>query len=68
MICCCDACVWDALPEGALPHIERIRAIAQPELGWDDARWQQELKRYEKIYQAYTARLPPDWKNNWRYR
>lgn len=46
------------LPEGALPQMDRIRAIAQPELGWDDQHWLNELKRYQKIYHAYYSPEP----------
>lgn len=46
------------LPEGAQPQLERVRSIAQPELGWSDARWQEEEKRYLKIYQAYYSPEP----------
>jgi glycerol-3-phosphate dehydrogenase len=43
------------LPQGGLPHMERIRAIVQPELGWDDERWAQELEAYLRLYQtAYS--------------
>ncbi len=43
------------LPDGARGDMERIRAIVQPELGWDDTRWQEELTRYENIYtKAYS--------------
>ena len=43
------------LPDGASAEIPRVRAIVQSELGWDDARWQAELARYENIYQkAYS--------------
>jgi glycerol-3-phosphate dehydrogenase len=34
------------LPEGGLPLVEEIRRIAQPELGWDDDRWQEEVAAY----------------------
>ncbi|MGQ0709759.1 MAG: glycerol-3-phosphate dehydrogenase/oxidase [Rhodoferax sp.] len=40
------------LPDGALAHTERIRALVQAELGWSDARWAQELQRYQGIVQA----------------
>ena len=46
------------LPEGALPQMDRIRTIAQPELGWDDARWNAELAQYKKIYHAYYSPAP----------
>ncbi len=38
------------LPQGGLQHINRIRAIAQPELGWSDARWTQELDDYTQLW------------------
>jgi glycerol-3-phosphate dehydrogenase len=38
------------LPEGGLEFIDHIRQIAQPELGWDDARWQQELHAYSDLW------------------
>jgi glycerol-3-phosphate dehydrogenase len=36
--------------EGGLPIMERIRSIVQPELGWDDARWEQEVGRYAELW------------------
>lgn len=39
-------------PEGGLPCLERVRAIAQPELGWDDARWEQEVRAYQQIWKT----------------
>jgi glycerol-3-phosphate dehydrogenase len=38
------------LPNGGLEFFESIRQILQPELGWDDARWQQELKSYSDLW------------------
>lgn len=38
------------LPQGGMQHIRRIKAIAQPELGWDDARWDGEVARYQSIW------------------
>jgi glycerol-3-phosphate dehydrogenase len=46
------------LPEGAIPQIEKIRSIAQPELGWSDSRWNTEVERYKKIYHAYYSPEP----------
>jgi glycerol-3-phosphate dehydrogenase len=38
--------------------MDRIRAVAQPELGWDDARWHAESDRYRELWQAgYSLRL-----------
>jgi len=35
---------------GGLPFINRIREIAQPELGWDTGRWNKEVERYARIW------------------
>lgn len=54
------------LPRGGTDLLPRIRAIVQPELGWDDGRWEREEAAYrDLIAQAYG--LPdkstvPDWK------
>jgi glycerol-3-phosphate dehydrogenase len=40
------------LPEGGLAHLDRIRTIAQPELGWDDERWTQEIERYRELWRT----------------
>jgi glycerol-3-phosphate dehydrogenase len=36
--------------KGGLNEIARIRAIAQPELGWDDATWEREEAAYRKTW------------------
>jgi glycerol-3-phosphate dehydrogenase len=40
------------LPQGGLAWLERIRAIVQPELGWEDARWAQEAAAYARLWQG----------------
>jgi len=40
------------LPEGGIPLMNRIRSIAQPELGWDDRRWQVEEECYRTLWHA----------------
>jgi glycerol-3-phosphate dehydrogenase len=48
------------LPEGGLPLMNRIRAIVQEELGWDDERWEQECHDYRCLWrEAYS--LPADY-------
>ncbi len=37
-------------PQGGLPLMDRIRAIAQPELGWDDERWHVEAMNYSRVW------------------
>ncbi len=39
------------LPRGGQDHLATIRAIVQPELGWDDVRWQQEEGAYRQLWQ-----------------
>lgn len=46
------------LPQGGLPWIERIRRIVQPELGWDDATWQAEVRRYQAIWASCYSPAP----------
>lgn len=40
------------VPNGGLDQMSRIRAIVQPELGWDDVRWQAEEKAYRGLWRA----------------
>lgn len=35
---------------GGLDLIDRIRAITQPELGWDETRWQAEIEAYARLW------------------
>lgn len=46
------------LGEGLRPLMPRVRTIVQPELGWDDARWQREENAFWKIWQAYYSASP----------
>lgn len=44
------------LPNAGLDQIDAIRKIVQPELGWDDAKWDRELAAYETTWKkAYAA-------------
>jgi len=45
------------LPEGGLPFLCRHRARLQAMLGWEDARWAQEVTRYRRIWE--TSYRPP---------
>jgi glycerol-3-phosphate dehydrogenase len=38
------------VPNGGLDQMSRIRSIVQPELGWDDTRWQVEEKSYAELW------------------
>ncbi len=53
------------LAEGGAAHLPRIRAICQPELGWDDARWAAEEAAYRALWAASYSLPPhdliPDW-------
>jgi glycerol-3-phosphate dehydrogenase len=39
-------------PNGGLDLIDRIQAIAQPELGWDETRWQAEVEAYARLWRG----------------
>jgi glycerol-3-phosphate dehydrogenase len=42
------------LPQGGLPWLERFQAIVQPELGWSDRRWSDEVEAYSRrLRRAY---------------
>ncbi len=44
------------LPQGGLSQVDRIRLIAQPELGWSDERWAQEVSDYTRLWnQCYSV-------------
>ncbi|MEA2751406.1 MAG: glycerol-3-phosphate dehydrogenase, partial [Myxococcales bacterium] len=44
------------LPNAGLEQIAEIKKIAQPELGWDDAKWDREVEVYEKTWKkAYAS-------------
>jgi glycerol-3-phosphate dehydrogenase len=49
------------LPHGALPWLDRIRAIVQPEASWSDTRWETEVAAYARLWrQGYCVPgLPP---------
>jgi glycerol-3-phosphate dehydrogenase len=45
------------LPEGGAGVLDQIRAIARPELGWDDDRWDAEEAAYRRLWAtAYSPR------------
>jgi glycerol-3-phosphate dehydrogenase len=39
-------------PNGGMDQMARIRATVQPELGWDEARWQAEEKSYDELWRT----------------
>ena len=43
------------LPNGGLDLIGRVRAVAQPELGWDDAKWDAEVASYTTTWKKAYA-------------
>lgn len=54
--------------EGGAAYMDRIRAICQSELGWDDARWQAEETAYRNLWKQHYSlperELIPDWRAN----
>jgi glycerol-3-phosphate dehydrogenase len=47
------------LKEGGAALMPRIRALCQPELGWSDARWEQEQDNYTALWHAHYG-LPQE--------
>ena len=43
------------LPDGGMDEMEKIRQIVQPELGWNDERWEQEAERYRQMWKEYYS-------------
>lgn len=43
------------LPHGAMTPLisDRLKQICQQELGWDEQKWQQEVERYQELWQRY---------------
>ena len=54
------------VPDACRALLPRVRAICQPELGWDDARWAEEeaawLALWERCYSLPDRASIPDWK------
>ena len=46
------------LPEGGSAELPRIKNLVQEDLGWDELRWNQEVDRYNQIYQNYYSPNP----------
>jgi glycerol-3-phosphate dehydrogenase len=53
------------LPQGGAA-LTRVRAICQPELGWDDARWQAEEAAYRALWREHYSLPPADLIPDWR--
>jgi glycerol-3-phosphate dehydrogenase len=53
------------LPQGGAALADRIQAICQAELGWEDGRWAEEWAAYQQRWQANYSLPPqdtiPDW-------
>jgi glycerol-3-phosphate dehydrogenase len=45
-------------PKGGQNDMARIKAIAQPELGWSEERWQTEVDAYAKLWNASYSFCP----------
>lgn len=43
------------LPRGGAEVLDRVRLWCQPELGWDDARWAQEVIDYQALWQRHYS-------------
>ncbi len=54
------------LRRGGETYLPAIRAICQPELGWDDARWEAEAAAYRALWQAHYSLPERSAIPNWR--
>ncbi len=54
------------VPHGGEALLPRIRAICQPELGWDDARWEAEQAAYLDLWRCCYSLPPRDEIPDWR--
>ncbi len=54
------------LPQGAAALMPRIRQICQPELGWDDERWAEEVAAYQTLIDRAYSLPPRDAIPNWQ--
>jgi glycerol-3-phosphate dehydrogenase len=43
------------LPNGGEAHLPALRALCQPELGWDDTRWESEARAYLTLWRTHYA-------------
>jgi glycerol-3-phosphate dehydrogenase len=43
------------LPGGGMNEMDKIRKIAQPELGWNDEKWADEAGRYQQMWKDYYS-------------
>ena len=50
------------LEQGGLMFEDRIKAICQEELGWSEQKWQQEVTRYQSIWNTYYS-IPNSFNN-----
>ncbi len=46
------------MPDGAAGEMGNVRSIVQPEMGWDDQRWNDELKNYRDTWKKYYSPQP----------
>jgi glycerol-3-phosphate dehydrogenase len=44
-----------AFADGGSARLPSLRALLQPELGWDDARWDAEYRSYAALWQREHA-------------
>lgn len=55
------------LPHGGAQWVDRIRAICQPELGWDDGKWAAEWADYQAVWQRNYSLPAQETIPNWHY-
>ncbi|MBG0784076.1 MAG: glycerol-3-phosphate dehydrogenase/oxidase [Anaerolineaceae bacterium] len=43
------------MPQGGMAQIEKVKSLVQGPLGWSDKTWQEEVTRYQAIWNKYYA-------------
>jgi glycerol-3-phosphate dehydrogenase len=43
------------MPQGGTAQIEKVKSLVQGPLGWSDKTWQEEVTRYQAIWNKYYA-------------
>lgn len=46
------------LPNGGLDHLDTLRRLIQPELGWEDTRWEAEVHAYRETWRRFYSPCP----------
>jgi len=49
----------NVLPNGGLDIINKIRTVCESDLHWNEQKWQDEISRYQEIWQTFYSPAIP---------